>query len=134
MKHKASCQCGSLTVESDAEPGFVVVCNCKACQLRTGAPYGTGAYFPKTVLTIAGDSRTFERKADSGRSLTNHFCPSCGTTVYWSLELRPDHMGVAYGCFSTPLPDPVRAIWTSQKHRWVTFPEDWPQFEAGSPS
>lgn len=133
MKHQATCQCGALGISTDRDPDFVAVCNCKACQLRSGSPFGTGAYFPKSAVTIKGDSNTFTRSTDSDRSLTNHFCPSCGTNLFWSLEMRPDHFGISYGCFSTPLPDPARAIWTSQQHGWVSFPENWPQYEGGSP-
>ena len=133
MKHVARCQCGALSVESAADPDFVIACNCKACQRRTGAAYGVGAYFTRDNLTITGDKHGWSRKADTGRSLTNYFCPHCGTNVCWSLEMRPDHMGVALGCLETPVGEPARAIWTSQKFDWVTFPEHWPTFEEGTP-
>lgn len=132
--HEAHCQCGQLTVHSDAEPDFVIACNCKACQHRTGSPFGTGLYFRKSDLSIDGASKTWARNADSGRALENHFCPTCGTTLYWTLDMRPDHMGVAYGCFVTPVPDPIRTIWTEEKHAWVTFPEAWESCSKGSSS
>jgi len=123
-----------LTVRSDAEPDFVIACNCKACQLRTGAPFGAGLYFRKSDLSIDGASKTWARRVASERALESHFCPSCGTTLYWTLEMRPDHVGVAYGCFVTPVPDPIRAIWTEEKHGWVSFPEEWGSFPQGSPA
>ena len=132
--HHAHCQCGQLNVRSDAKPDFVIACNCKACQLRTGAPFGAGLYFRKSDLTFEGTSTAWARKAESGRAIENHFCPHCGTSLYWTLEMRPDHMGVAYGCFVTPVPDPIRAIWTEQRHGWVSFPEDWPTYPKGSPA
>ena len=133
-KHHAECQCGQLTVDASADPDFSVVCNCRACQKRTGSPFGTGAYFRRADLAIGGESRAWSRRVEAGRVVTSHFCPKCGTSLYWTLDLRPDHMGVAYGCLDRPLPDPVRAIWTSEKHDWVLFPEAWPQYEGGSPS
>ncbi|NND19069.1 MAG: GFA family protein [Silicimonas sp.] len=133
-KHHAECQCGRLQVSTDADPDFTLACNCKACQKGTGAPFGAGLYFRKDALDISGRSETCGRVADSGRKVENHFCPDCGTTLFWSLEMRPDHMGVAYGCFETPVPDPIRAIWTQEKHGWVKFPDDWPTYPAGSPS
>ena len=81
-KHLATCACGSLRVTADGEPDFVVVCHCLACQRRTGSPFGTGVYYPRDrVTSIDGDVGTFTRTADSGRSLTNHFCPNCGTEL-----------------------------------------------------
>ena len=131
--HKATCQCGALKVTLDGDPDFVIACNCKACQRRTGAPFGTAGYFRKTAMSVEGQTNTWGRTADSGRALENFFCPTCGTNVYWTLEMRPDHVGVAYGCFETKMPDPVRAIWTDEKHSWVGFPEDWPTFPQGTP-
>lgn len=115
-RHSARCQCGQMRVASDAEPDFTIVCNCKACQRRTGAPFGTAMYFRMTDLKISGTSNSWEREGGAGRKLENHFCPDCGTTLYWTLDMRPDHVGVAYGCFETPVPEPIRAIWTEEKH------------------
>lgn len=131
--HLASCQCGALRAECDGDPDFVVVCNCRACQKRSGSPFGTGAYFRKASARVAGEARGWARNADSGRRIENHFCPVCGTTVYWTLELRPDHLGVPYGIFETPIPDPVRVIWTEEQHSWVSFPPDWPSYPKGVP-
>lgn len=133
-RHWAHCQCGQLSVRSDAEPDFVIACNCKACQYRTGAPFGAGLYFRKTHLTTGGVSKSWARTTESGRGIVNRFCPECGTTVCWTLDMRPDHVGVAYGCFETPVPEPIRAIWTEAKHDWVTFPKDWHAYPKGSPA
>ena len=131
--HKATCQCGSLQLSLDRDPDFVIACNCRACQKRTGAPFGTGGYFRKEALTVSGAINSWHRTAESGRALEHFFCPNCGSNMYWTLEMRPDYIGVAYGTFDTQLPDPIRAIWTDEKHPWVIFPEDWPQFPQGTP-
>lgn len=132
-EHRAACQCGALTVEASAEPDFVVLCNCKACQMRTGAPFGVGAYFQRDALRVAGENRTWGRVAESGRRLENHFCPTCGTNLFWSLEMRPDHLGVALGCFEGPLPAPSRAIWAEEAHDWVVLPDGMPVFPKAVP-
>ena len=132
--HKASCQCGSLVLEAIDDPDFVVACNCCACQKRTGSPFGAGAYFRKDIVTVRGSRESWARKADSGRQLENSFCPRCGTTLFWTLEMRPDHVGVPVGGFDTPPPTPIRVVWTEEQHDWVVFPEDWPTFPKGSPA
>ena len=133
MEHRAACQCGELVLQAIAEPDFVVACNCQACQRRTGAPFGVGAYFQKQHVSILGTARTWARIAPSGRELVNHFCANCGTNVYWSLEMRPDHLGVALGCITPTVAEPSRAIWTEEKHSWVQFPQHWPQYEKATP-
>ncbi len=131
--HLASCQCGQLAAQFEGDPDFVIVCNCRACQKRTGAPFGTGAYFLKRNMSTTGPSKSWKRTADSGRALENFFCPNCGTNIYWTLEMRPDHVGVAFGSFETELPDPVRVIWTEEQHDWITFPDALPHFPKGTP-
>ena len=127
----ARCACGQLRVTAQGDPEIVVACNCTECQRRTGSPFGVGAYYRRDrVSPIEGRSSLHARTAPSGRSLVNHFCPNCGTTVYWTLEMRPEHYGIAVGCFADPaFPPPVRAVWAEGKHDWVSFPDDWPVFE-----
>lgn len=59
--------------------------------------------------------------------------PDCGTNLYWTLEMRPEHVGVGYGNFDTKVPDPVRIIWTEEQHGWVRFPDDVLHFPNGTP-
>ncbi len=132
--HRAACQCGGLTVTAEGDPEFVILCNCRACQKRTGSAFGVGAYFRKDQLVLAGEPSRWRRTAESGRGLEQCFCPVCGTHVWWTLEMRPDHVGVALGAFDTALPEPVRAIWAGEKHDWVRFPDHWPVFEKAVPT
>ncbi len=131
--HRVSCQCGALVLEAIEDPDFVIACNCRACQKRSGSPFGAVAYFRKDKTNVTGERKTWARAADSGRLLENYFCPGCGSTVCWTLEMRPDHIGATLGNFDTPAPEPRRVVWLQEKSDWVTFPEHWEQFERGSP-
>ena len=136
-ERKASCQCGRLGVFVPEEPDFVIACNCLACQKRTGAVFGTGAYYPLAVIRVEGTSKSFQRTADSGRGLTNHFCPECGTNVYWTLEMRPDHAGVAIGCFADPAFTSAQCpcdLDLENKHHWVDIPGGYAGFRSGCAS
>ncbi|MBT8455923.1 MAG: hypothetical protein HKO95_00500 [Rhodobacteraceae bacterium] len=70
--------------------------------------------------------------SDAGRDITNHFCPTCGSTLWWTLELKPDLIGVAVGTVDQPLPRPVRAVWAEAAHDWVAYPDDFTVFPKGS--
>lgn len=125
----ATCACGQLSAVCEGEP-TVVACNCTWCQRRSGSPYGLGAYFKRSSVRTTGESTVFARPAPQGRKITNHFCPSCGSTVFWFLDLRPDEVGVSVGCFADPsFPQPARAVWTQHQHHWVRFPESAELFE-----
>jgi hypothetical protein len=116
----ARCACGGVTATVEGEPEFVVLCNCTHCQRRTGSPFGVGAYFAREAVRLAGATKAFVRGVDgTDRTLTNQFCPECGGTVYWTLDLRPNHIGIAVGHFADPdFARPTRVVWTQHKHAW----------------
>ena len=129
-EHSARCACGRLSLKIAGDPDRVSICNCTQCQRRTGSVFGVGAYFPRaSVAAIEGRSETFTRSSEAGRKLTFHFCPGCGTSVYWTLEAFPDHYGIAAGCFDDPgFLAPMRVVWAQHKHHWVEFPDKLPVF------
>jgi hypothetical protein len=126
----AQCACGGVSATAEGEPDLVVLCSCVACQRRTGSPFGVGAYYKRGTVRLAGATKTFVRKVEgSDRTVTNHFCPDCGGTVYWTLDLRPQHIGIAVGSFGDPaFNPPMRAVWTEHKHEWVVLPPHMPAF------
>jgi len=126
----ASCACGQLSVEVEGEPALVLSCSCTQCQKRTGSVFGVSAYFAKDqVQPPTGQHKAATRSSDAGRSLEGHFCPECGSTVFWFAEAFPDRVGLAVGCFADPgFPAPVLAAWGKHKHHWVSFPEGVRQF------
>jgi len=123
---RASCQCGAVHVQSVAKPFFVAACNCTACQKKTGSPLGSGVFFQKGDLSVSGNTSTWTRTSDAGNDLTSHFCPHCGTTVYWFNAGAPERVAVSYGCFDTPAPTPDKIVWGRNKVDWVQFSDDIP--------
>lgn len=125
----ASCACGKLTVEAAGEPDFVVACHCLECQRRTGSVFGVGAYYPKTQVTAAGTNRSYIREGQDGRRVHFHFCPECGSTVFWELDLRPDHVAVAVGAMADPaFRAPTRSSCEQSRHPWFEFNHDISRF------
>ena len=111
MTRTASCQCCGFRVVVETEPDTVDICHCQICQRRTGVPLTCNAYFPKSKVQLEGEHRIYTRECPDGRKLHNHFCPTCGSTVGWALDLRPNHFGVAVGCFNDRnFPPPVASI------------------------
>jgi hypothetical protein len=131
----AQCACGGVTATAEGEPDIVVVCHCTHCQRRSGSPFGVGAYFRRSAVTLAGATKMFVRAVEgSSRTITNHFCPDCGSTVYWTLDLRPQHVGIAVGQFTDPeFKRPTRAVWAQHQHEWVALPPDIPSFPQAAP-
>jgi hypothetical protein len=98
--HLARCACGSLSVCCNGEPVSVSLCHCLACQRRTGSIYGIAAFFSRDRIDVTGVHSDFVRVSDSGHDVTFHFCPRCGSTVFWEPARKPDLIAVAVGCFS----------------------------------
>ena len=127
----AHCCCGSLRAEATREPAFLGACHCTECQRRTGSAFGVGTYFPKEQVHTEGPSKVYVRGSDSGRKIEFHFCPDCGSTVFWYGELFPDLIGIAFGAFADPsTPWPTLSVWETTRHPWVSFDHQLDRFTA----
>ncbi|RYH27851.1 MAG: GFA family protein [Alcaligenaceae bacterium] len=119
----ATCVCGQLQLTCKGEPEFVGMCHCHQCQTRSGSVFAVNCTFSDDQVKPSGESTTFMRTAESGRTVTYHFCPACGTTVYWKGEMRPQETAVAVGAFrDSSIRAPERAVWAQTRHTWVHEP------------
>jgi hypothetical protein len=122
MTRTAHCCCGSLRAEATGEPVFVAACHCIECQRRTGSPFGVSIYFAKPQVRTEGPSKVYVRGSDAGRKIEFHFCPDCGSSVFWYAEFDWDMVGIALGAFAEPsMPRPTLSVWETTQHPWVTF-------------
>ncbi len=130
-RRTATCHCGQLRITLAGEPALVSMCHCLACQQRTGSPFGVTAFFERKVIVArSGEDTSYRRVAESGRAVVSHFCPRCGSTLFWEPEMFPDRIGVAAGAFADPsFPAPHRAVWTHSKHHWVELPAGIPHYD-----
>jgi hypothetical protein len=120
---RAACSCGQLCLVAEGEPVRVSLCHCLACQRRTGSTYGMQARFPEENVHIEGRSTEYERISDDGDARTSHFCPECGSTVYYRLA-GVDAIAVPVGAFADPtFPPPRISVYESRRHAWVVVPE-----------
>jgi hypothetical protein len=127
ITRRAACSCGQLRLTVKGKPSRISMCNCLACQRRTGAVIGNRALFRREQVSIAGNSTTWTRTAESGNKVTFHFCPICGSTVYWEGEGFPKYVAVAVGNFADPnFPAPTIAVWEQSRHAWLSLPPDTP--------
>ena len=134
----ASCNCGQLSVTYDGpDPERISLCQCYECQRRTGSVLSVQARLPIEHVTIEGRStkRTVPtdsekpaefRSCDSGGA-TFHFCPECGSTVYWEISIAPELLGVAAGTFADPtFPPPMIAGFAAYGAAWAMNVSDLP--------
>ena len=129
MTRIAHCCCGSLRVEATGEPMFVGACHCTECQRRTGSPFGVSTYFLKEQVRTDGPSKVYVRGSDAGRKIEIHFCPDCGSSVFWYAEWGPALIGIAFGAFAdSSMPWPTVSVWETTRHPWVSFDHQLDRF------
>ncbi len=137
----ASCNCGQLRVTCKGpDPDRVVMCNCYLCQKQTGSPFSLQARFPNEQVKIEGKSTAWKFPIDGAKPttyrtcagsdgitnsaadvVTSHFCPVCGSTVYYFRKSDPARTGVRIGAFADPtFPPPMGSGFEEYKHPWTS--------------
>lgn len=120
---EATCHCGQLRVTTEGDPFAVSICNCLACQRRTGSAFGIQARWPRERVQIEGHATEYVRISDDGEPRSFFFCPDCGATVYYWTE--PERVAVPIGAFADPgFPPPRISVWEARRHPWVSVPAD----------
>ena len=126
----ASCRCGQLKVAVRGDPVRVSVCHCLNCKKRSGSAFAVQARWPKAQVQIDGESNTFVKVADSGNRATFHFCPECGSDVYYEIDGKFDDkfndlLAVPLGAFDDPFfLTPSFSVWENRKHDWLEIVGD----------
>ena len=121
----ASCSCGQLTAEVAGEPVRVSICHCLACQRRTGSVFGEQARFLRANVSLSRQSSEYVRVGDEGSRIRFHFCPGCGSTVYYEPEGLEEYLAIPVGAFADPsFPPPSVSVYEERMHGWVVPPPD----------
>jgi hypothetical protein len=144
---EAACHCGQLRLAVEGDPFAVSICNCLACQRRTGSAFGMQAGFKADQVQVSGRYSDYARISDEAdrKEHVFHFCSECGSQVFYTEPTDPDLVVVSVGSFADPsFPPPTESGYDSRRHPWVRLPESisryapelwWdsarPLFEAG---
>jgi hypothetical protein len=123
---EATCHCGQLRLTVDGEPFAVSICNCLACQRRTGSAFGMQAGFKADRVTVEGRYSDYSRISDQPdrKEHVFHFCPDCGSQVFYTEPTEPELLVVSVGAFADPtFPPPTESGYDSRRHAWIGLPE-----------
>ena len=128
---EAACHCGQLRLEVDGDPFAVSICNCLACQRRTGSAFGMQAGFKADQVRVVGRFDDYARVSDEadGKEHVFHFCPECGSQVFYTEPTEPDLIVVSVGSFADPsFPPPTESGYDSRRHPWIGLPDSISRF------
>ena len=119
----AACSCEQLSATVAGEPVRVSICHCLSCQRRTGSVFGAQARFTGEQVSVIGEASEYVRVGDEGSHAKFRFCPSCGSTVYYTIEEMPGAIVIPVGAFAEPtFPAPSFSVYEERMHSWVGLP------------
>jgi hypothetical protein len=119
--YKGGCTCGSVRFELESDPLWVLACHCDSCKKRTGSAYGISVMVETdTVKEFIGETKIYLRRGDSGNQVRYEFCPNCGTTLRWFVEIVSGRQAFAGGTFDN-LDNlrPVAEMYTDAAAPWA---------------
>lgn len=126
--HSGSCQCGDIRYELRGDIYRLNICHCTDCQKQSGSAFGMSLIIPGTTFNlIAGELKTFELTADSGRAKTCAFCPRCGVRIYNKTSAL---MSVKAGTLDDhEWLKPDAHYWSKSKQPWLQLADDIPSYQ-----
>ena len=132
---QAACHCGQLRLEVTGDPFVVSICHCLDCQRRTGSAFGMQSAFKPDQVEIVGRYSGYSRISDEADEKEHvfHFCPDCGSQVFYTEPTEPDLIVISVGAFADPaFPPPTESGYNSRRHEWLDLPEEHRALRAGA--
>ncbi len=88
------------------------------------------AFAPDQVNVVGrfGDYTRISDEADR-KPHVFHFCPDCGSQVFYTEPDEPDLIVLSVGSFADPsFPPPTESSYDHRRHRWVQLPDSIQRF------
>jgi tetratricopeptide (TPR) repeat protein len=85
------------------------------------------AAFTPDQVHVVGRFSDYVRVSDEAdrKEHVFHFCPDCGSQVFYTEPTEPDLIVVSVGAFADPsFPPPTESGYDSRRHPWLELPED----------
>lgn len=120
------CRCGAVRFETDP-PVQAAICHCEDCRRSSGAPLmGWAGVDAKTFQVVKGEPRAWSSNGFASR----HFCPECGTGLYYKNEaLIPGIVDVQIAALDdAPSVSPEIQVQVAERLPWVVSLDALPAF------
>jgi hypothetical protein len=122
---RGSCLCGAVRFEIRGPLGAMSDCHCAMCRKAHGA---ASAYMAQRSDFVLRSGETSIRAYRSSPTVTRTFCGTCGATLQWITDDRPDALDIAIGTLDDdPGVRPSLHIFTVSKAPWFEITDALPQ-------
>ena len=120
MMIAGSCHCGAIRYQAEVDPTRVTICHCKDCQRLTGAAYRVSVGTTREAFVLErGTPKIYVKKADSGASRAQVFCPECGSPLFTYDLADSAAYGLRVGCIDQRSElIPSKQIWCRSALPW----------------
>lgn len=126
----AHCACGAASIAVKGRIWTMFLCTCLECQKTSGAGHSAAAIADARNVSVAGELHLYARPADSGATLTRHFCPVCATTLIAETSRRPEIRLLPVGLFADQSWfSPGQVLFNRSHQHWDVLPDDIPRHE-----
>lgn len=132
--YSGRCACGSVTATMRGEPQAVRQCWCRQCQQIAAGGATTNATFQSTDVEMTGELAQHSFTAASGNTVTQSFCPKCGTQVTGQSSARTHLTSFRLGFLDEGHGlAPSTAIWLVDAPKWAAIDPALERFDRQPP-
>lgn len=130
-KYSGGCFCNNIRYQILANPFWAGHCHCNICRRTSGAAFASWAYFEISNFSLNKEATVFKSSEYGER----HFCPICGTQLFYKDSRVPQYICVTLGSLDQPNDCvPQDHVWTSSQLQWLHFNDNLPKHPQEHPS
>ena len=120
----ASCNCGSIRLETRGQPVRVGLCHCTTCRKGSGAPFTSNVIWRAEDVTVQGETASWKAS-----TVIRHFCPCCGSPLFGVAD-GTGEIVIGLGAFDVAPTDlaPTYELWVGRREKWLRVVTDTEQF------
>jgi hypothetical protein len=123
---EGGCHCRAIRYSIPLATGHHLLCHCSDCRRHSGAPAVAWVSVPARLLKVEGKPKSY-RSSEHGR---RHFCPDCGTGLFYSTTENKEMVDVQSATLDNP--NAIRLhgqIQLAERLRWMKYLFEVPAHE-----
>jgi hypothetical protein len=128
---RGGCMCGAIRYECTEAPRRMLNCHCRDCQLGSGSGYSATVIMAASAVRLTkGQTKRYEKTAESGNIARRDFCEICGTPLFASSSGNTAYLGVKAASLDDPgWFKPEADVWVASAHAWDCMDPGIPKFQ-----